>query len=166
MARQIAAFEKRLLETKIAFVESGSVTIPRVRAVQEAIKIEAQNISEQILFQLPKFKAGIVLVAALKDVADAQAQRKIMDDNERRLDEVVDGATTDVYRRAKESQGSPLEKVQALEKTIESIKAGIEMGVRLEKESQERRAEAERLLIGMKDTVTEALKQSNIASAS
>src|SRR6185369_5542011 len=50
MARQLAAFETRFLKVEIAYVKAASVNIPRVRSVEESMKIEIQNISEQILF--------------------------------------------------------------------------------------------------------------------
>ncbi len=165
MARQLAAFEKRLLEAKIAYVEAGSVTIPRVRTVQEAISIEIQNVSEQILFQVPKIKAAIVQVAALKDITDAQRDREQIDRNERKLDGVLDDVVGAASRAAKESQGSPLAKVEALQVTIAAIKAGIEAGILLEKESREKREQAAAKLVDLKNVVTDALKQSDITSA-
>jgi len=164
MARQIASFEKRLLEAKIAYVEAGSVTIPRVRAVQEAVRIEIQNISEQILFQIPKFKAAIVQIAALKDVKDAQAQRKIMNENERKLDGVLDDAIAETYRTAKESQGDPLAKVQQLEITINAIQQGIQEGLEMEETTRDQRRQAEEMLVRMKDIVTDALKEADLES--
>ena len=165
MARQLAAFEKRLLETKIAFVEAGSVTIPRIRAVQEASVIEIQNTSEQILFHLTKFKAGIVMIAALNDIASAQRERQVMDENERKLDATLDDVVRQVYVEAKKSQGSPLAKVEALIKTVDAVEAGINEGIRLESETRKMREQAEQLLVGIKDRISEALKKADIQSA-
>ncbi len=165
MARQIAALETRVLETEIAYVKAGNVTIPRIRSVQESDRIEIQNISEQILFQFPDFKAAIVLIAALNDTMAARNDRITMNKNQRKLDEVLDETVNETAKLAKESQGDALEKVQSLEVTINAIKTGIEQGIQLEADSRARRAEAHQLLVSVKDVVSDALKKSDIDSA-
>ena len=165
MARQLAAFETRILKTEIAYVKAASVNIPRIRSVEESMKIEIQNISEQILFQLPDFKSAIVVIAALNDTKRARDERMVMNENQRRLDDVLDQAVNDAAKLAKESQGDPLVMVQDLEKTIGIIKAGIEEGIKLETEARTRRTEAHAILVSIKDVVTDALKQSNIEAA-
>lgn len=165
MARRIAQFEQRVLQVEIAYVKASSVTIPRVRSVQEGIIIEIQNTSEQVLFHLPAFKTGIVLVAALNRTKAARDDRKMMQQNQRHLDDVLDETITENERLAKESQGDALEDVQRLQKTIEAIKLGVENAIKYEAESRVKREEAHRLLIELKDVVPNALKAANIESA-
>lgn len=165
MARQIAAFEKRVLETEIAYTTAGNVTIQQIRMTQEADRIEIQNISEQILFQLPKFKTAIVMLAALADIKAAAEDRKLMDDNERKLDTVVTDAVAQAERLAKESQGDPLRKVEDLEQNISKMETIIKEQIELEAQSHEKREEAYKRLVACKDTVGNALKSSNLASA-
>ena len=165
MASQLAAFETRVVKAEIAYVKAASVNIPRIRSVEESIKIEIQNISEQILFQLPDFKSAIVVIASLNDTKNARDERLTMDENQRHLDSVLDEAVNEAARLAKESQGDPLRMVQDLEKTINVIKAGIEDGIRIENEARQRRVEAHQLLVSLKDVVTDALKQANIEAA-
>jgi len=165
MARQIARFEQRVLQVEIAYVKASSVTIPRVRSVQEGIIIEIQNTSEQILFHLPDFKTGIVLIAALNRTKAARDDRETMDKNQRHLDEVLDEAINENERLAKESQGDALEQVQRLQKTIEAIKLGTENAIKYEADSRAKREEAHRLLIELKDVVPTALKSADLESA-
>lgn len=165
MSRQLAAFETRVVKAEIAYVKAASVNIPRIRSVEESMQIEIQNISEQILFQLPDFKSAIVVIAALNDTKHARDERLVMEENQRHLDTVLDEAVNDAARLAKESQGDPLKMVQDLEKTINIIKAGIEEGIKIESEARQRRVEAHTLLVSMKDVVTDALKQANIEAA-
>ena len=165
MARQLAAFETRVLKAEIAYVKAASVNIPRIRSVEESMKIEIQNISEQILFQLPDFKAAIVVIAALNDTKRGRDERLVMNANQRQLEDVLDEAVNASARYAKESQGDPLQMVQDLEKTIGVIKQGIEEGIRIESEARNRRTEAHEILVSIKDVVTDALKQSNIEAA-
>lgn len=165
MSRQLAAFETRVVKAEIAYVKAASVNIPRIRSVEESMKIEIQNISEQILFQLPDFKSAIVVIAALNDTKRARDERMVMEENQRHLDNVLDEAVNDTARLAKESQGDPLRMVQDLEKTISVIKSGIEEGIKIESEARQRRVQAHEILVSIKDVVTDALKQSNIDAA-
>lgn len=165
MARQIARLEQRVLQVEIAYVKASSVTIPRVRSVQEGIVIEIQNTSEQVLFQLPDFKTGIVLVAALNRTKDARDDRKMMEENQRHLDEVLDDAINENERLSKESQGDALEQVQRLQKTIETIKLGVQNAIRYEADSRAKREQAHQLLIELKDVVPDVLKSADLESA-
>ncbi len=165
MARQIARLETRVLQVEIAYVKASSVTIPRVRSVQEGIVIEIQNTSEQVLFQLPDFKTGIVLVAALNRTKAARDDRKIMEANQRHLDDVLDETISENERFAKESQGDALAQVERLQKTIETIKLGVENAIKYEADSRTKRKEAHQLLIELKDVVPDALKSADLESA-
>lgn len=165
MARQIARLEQRVLQVEIAYVKASSVTIPRVRSVQEGIVIEIQNTSEQVLFQLPDFKTGIVLVAALNRTKAARDDRKIMEANQRHLDEVLDETIIENERFAKESQGDALAQVERLQKTIETIKLGVENAIQYEADSRVKREQAHQLLIELKDVVPDALKSADLESA-
>lgn len=165
MSRQLAAFETRVLKAEIAYVKAASVNIPRIRSVEESMTIEIQNISEQILFQLPDFKSAIVVIAALNDTKLARDERMVIQENQRQLDDVLDEAVNEGARFAKESQGDPLAMVQDLEKRIGIIKTGIEDGIKFENEARQKRVEAHEILVSIKDVITDALKQSNIDAA-
>ncbi len=166
MARQIAAFEKRLLETEIAYTQAGNITIEQIRTVQEADKIEIQNISEQILFQLPKLKTAIIMLAALADTKAAADDRKVMDTNERKLDGVLTDTIAQTNRIAKESQGDPLKKVEDLEQNIIKMKTMIEEQIDIEKRTHGMREQAHERIVACQNVVGDALKSANIASAS
>ncbi len=165
MGRQVAALEKRVLETEIAYTNAGNVTIPQIRMVQEADRIEIQNISEQILFQLPKFKTAVIMMAALADTKAAADDRKRMDENEKKLDVVLSDTIAQTNRIAKESQGDPLQKVVELEQNISKIEAMIKEQLDIEAKTHGMREEAHDRIVQCKDTVGNALKSANLASA-
>lgn len=165
MGRQIAALEKRVLETEIAYTNAGNVTIPQIRMVQEADRIEIQNISEQILFQLPKFKTAVIMMAALADTKAAADDRKRMDENEKKLDVVLSDTIAQTNRIAKESQGDPLAKVVELEQNISRIEVMIKEQLDIEAKTHGMREEAHDRIVACKDTVGNALKSANAAAA-
>jgi hypothetical protein len=55
--------------------------------------------------------------------------------------------------------------VQRLQKTIEAVKLGVENAIKYEADSREKREEAHRLLIELKDVVPDALKSADLESA-
>ncbi len=165
MARQIAAFEKRWLEVEIAYSEAGNLTIPQIRMTQEADKIEIQNISEQLLFQMPKFKKAIILMAALADTKSAADDRKLMDQNQRQLDKVLTDTVGEANKIAKESQGDVLQKVQDLEENIGRMETIIKEQIEIEARTHAMREEAHARVVACRDVVGNALKSANLESA-
>lgn len=165
MARQIAAFEKRVLEVEVSYIEAGNIAIPQIRTAQEADRIEIQNTAEQILFQLPKFIRAVNMVAALADTKAAHDDRMIMEANQRQLDAVLDGAINEAARLAKESQGDPLRLVEELEGRIENMVQLINDGIEIENQTRAKREEAHQRLVALKDHVADALKGADLASA-
>jgi hypothetical protein len=165
LSKSIARFEERALQVQIAYVKASSKTLPRVRTVQEGVVMEIQNISTQILFHLPEFKEGIVLVAALNRTKTARDDRELMNKNRRSLENVLNTTIGESEKMAIESQGDGLKEVQALVTSLNAIKTGIDNAVTYEAQSRANREEAYRLLVETKDLVSDAMKKAALQSA-
>ena len=142
-------------------MEASAVTIPRVRRSQEAIKIEIEGIVRGILFVIPKLKASVIELVASYETKAAQKDRQALDDVESRISAHTTDILDDVVTTAKQSQGNALKRAQDLEKvvaqTIEAIKADREN----EKQSEQNRREAEKLLAKLKNQVDTSIKEAN-----
>lgn len=162
---QIAIFDTRFVQLKHAYVEASAITIPRVRRSQEAITIEIEGIVRGILFVIPKLKASVVELLALYDTKAAQNDRQALDEVERKLSQHTSDILNEVVNTAKQSQGLALQRAQDLEQvvrqTIEAIKADREN----EKQSEQNRREAEKLLIKLKTEVDITINDANLDAA-
>ena len=163
MGRQLAAFDVRLLRLKEAYVESGSVTIERIRQIQESGSIEIQNLNDGVLFTVPKLKKAILQVAALNDIKSAQESRQKLDRIDAELDDELADSTDAVHTAAKESQGDALARVRRLEAVISNVEASIKHSVEIEKSTEQMRGEAADLLVGLKDRITDTLNEANMS---
>jgi uncharacterized protein YaaN involved in tellurite resistance len=157
MAEQINAFEARLLRMHIAFTDS-LISIPQIRANQEAGRIESRNIIDTIIFDLPRLKGAILRVAALKQIVDAskanEARRKLA----REIGSIGADALDEAYTRAKTSQGSGAEDVAALAATADKLLETIAKGVRIDEENRQKRDLAQRQLGDIKTKLMSGLK--------
>ena len=162
MARAIQAFDTRLLRVKEAYIEAGALTIQRIRLIQEGISIEIQELSDGILFELPRLKLGVVQVAALNETKRAQEGREQMGKVSRRLDNILDQSAEETFRAAKQAQGAGLERVQRLQGQVDKVLGLVQKGVELELEAQQRRDEAGRMLVALKEKTIATLEETAI----
>lgn len=163
--QQIASFDTRFIQLKLAYVEASSVTIPRVRRTQDAIKIEIEGIVRGILFVIPKLKASIVELIALYETKEAQKDRQALDEVESRLNKHTTEIVDEVVNVAKQSQGLALKRAQEIEALVESTITAIETDRENEKQSAENRRAAEDLLVKLKNQVDASIKKANMDAA-
>lgn len=163
--KSIRAFEVRLLRIKTAYVEAATTAIRQIRLTQEAIKIEIQNVSEAILFDLPSIKRAILHLAALKDLQDAQAARKTYDGARSEVQDVLVETTLDVHRMSVDSQGDALARAQHLDSLVSKMIEGARLTQKSETEAAEKRRDAAMLLEETKRRMDEASSEEALAAA-
>lgn len=155
-AEQINAFEARLLRMHIAFTESLT-SIPQIRVNQEAARIEARNIMDTVLFDLPRLKSAIIRVASLNQIIAASKANESRREITRQIGTIGADALDEAYTRAKASQGSGAEDVAALAATADKLLETIAKGVRLDEENRQKRETAARQLGDIKGKLLDGL---------
>jgi uncharacterized protein YaaN involved in tellurite resistance len=144
-AEQINAFETRLLRMHVAFTDA-QVSVPQIRMTQESGRIEACNIMDTLLFDLPRLKGAILRVAALTQISQASRQNEARRELTRTIGTIGGEALDEAYTRAKESQGSSAADIAALAATADKLLETMAKGQRIDEENRRKRADAENQL--------------------
>jgi len=163
-AEQINAFEVRLMRMHIGFTD-GLLSVPQIRLTQEAARIEARNIMDTILFDLPRIKSAILRVAALKQISDASKETEARREIAREIGTIGSEMLDAAYTKAKESQGSGAEDIAMLAQTADKLLETIAKGVRLDEENRQKRQAQEQQLGDIKSKLLDGLKQNAQALA-
>jgi uncharacterized protein YaaN involved in tellurite resistance len=163
-AEQINAFEARLMRMHIGFTD-GLLSVPQIRLTQEAARIEARNIMDTILFDLPRLKSAILRVAALKQISDASKETEARREIAREIGTIGSEMLDAAYTKAKESQGSGAEDIAMLAQTADKLLETIAKGVRLDEENRQKRQAQEQQLGDIKSKLLDGLKQNAQALA-
>lgn len=161
-ADQINAFETRLIRLKAFYTES-IVSIPQIRATQQAGKIEIQNIFDGMLFDLPRLKNAVIRVGALLNIHKAQAEDDKRREASRKIAEIGADMLDQAYTTAKESQGNITEEVDALASVSQKLLDTLKKGIEIDRENAKKRADAEAKLTEVKTTLTQAMKDIQLA---
>ncbi len=154
---QINAFEARLLRMHIGFTDA-LMSVPQIRLTQESARIEARNIMDTILFDLPRLKSAILRVASLKQITDAAKETQARREITRQIGVIGSDMLDEAYTKAKESQGSGAEDVAVLAQTADKLLETIAKGVRLEEENRQKRLAAEQQLGEIKTKLLDGLR--------
>ncbi len=161
-ADQINAFETRLMRLKAFYTES-IISIPQIRATQQAGKIEIQNIADGMLFDLPRLKNAVIRVGALLNIRKAQSEDDKRREASRKIAEVGADMLDEAYTSAKESQGNITEEVEMLSSVSQKLLDTFKKGVEIDRENAAKRAEASQKLVEVKNTLTQAMKDISLA---
>ena len=156
-AEQINAFEARLLKMHVAFTRSMA-SIPEIRINQEAARIEARNILDTLLFDLPSLKSAIIRVASLNTIIKASKEDEARREITRQIGTIGSDALDEAYTRAKQSQGSGAEDVAALAATADKLLETIAKGVKFDEENRQKRETAEAQLGDIKNKLVDGLR--------
>ncbi|HEY6874162.1 MAG TPA: toxic anion resistance protein [Geobacteraceae bacterium] len=156
-AEQINAFETRILRMHIGFTDA-LLSVPQIRLTQEAARIEARNIMDTILFDLPRLKSAILRVAALKQITDASKETEARREITRQIGAIGSDMLDEAYTKAKESQGSGAEDVAMLAQTADKLLETIAKGVRLDEENRQKRQATEQQLGEIKTKLLDGLQ--------
>ncbi len=161
-ADQINAFETRLMRLKAFYTES-IISIPQIRATQQAGKIEIQNIADGMLFDLPRLKNAVIRVGALLNIQKAQSEDDKRREASQKIAEVGADMLDQAYTSAKESQGNITAEVETLSSVSQKLLDTLKKGIEIDRENAIKRAEASQKLIEVKNTLTQAMKDVSLA---
>jgi uncharacterized protein YaaN involved in tellurite resistance len=155
---RITAFETRLLRMRIALGDSENA-VPQTEMVQEAAKIEAMNIVNAILYDLPGIKGTIIRLGALNNINKAAEGSAAAADLSRQIREIGAQAMQETYVKAKASQGRGLEDVVSLAAATDKLLETMAMGLRLDEENRMKREQAHQELTRVREKLTDGLRQ-------
>jgi Uncharacterized protein involved in tellurite resistance len=156
-AEHINAFEARLLKMHIAFTDALT-SIPQIRLNQEAARIEINNIMDTIQFDIPRLKSGILRVASLKQILDANKETKARREITRQIGALGADALDEAYTQAKMTQGDGAEDIAILAATADKILETMAKGVKIDEENRQKNADAQQQLNDIKIKLYEGLK--------
>jgi len=157
-AEQINAFEARLLRMHIGFTDA-ILSVPQIRLTQEAARIEARNIMDTILFDLPRLKSAILRVASLKQIVDASKETEARREITRQIGSIGSDMLDEAYTKAKQSQGDGIEDVAMLAQTADKLLETIAKGIRIDEENRQKRQASEQQLGEIKTKLLEGLHE-------
>lgn len=153
---QINGFETRLLRLAMA-MSDAMLSVPQTRTAQTAGRIEYRNILDTLLFDLPRLKAAILRIAALKQITDASKASEAR----RRLAQQMNQAGVDAletaYTRAKASEGGALAEIAAMGEIADRIIGMVDKGSAIDARNRAERAEARMALESTKQRYIEGL---------
>lgn len=155
-AAQLNAFEARVVKMHIAHGQS-MVSVPEIRASQEASRIEASNVMDSILFDLPNLKRAILRVASLDATSKASKANEARHELAKQVSAIATDELEAVYLKAKASQGGAEADVALLAQSADRLLQTIEAGARLDASNREKRAKAIDDLRDVKSKFTQAL---------
>lgn len=157
-SEQFTTFKTRVIDMKVAYMRA-MVSGPQIRTVQQAAKIEMQNIQRSIMNDLTALKQAVIMAAANYGILQAQAERKGRAEAVRKIEQVNIEATGQAYVSAKESQGLVLDDALHVADIANKLLETLKQGVEIDKQNEQKRAEAERVLIEAKDNLKKGLEQ-------
>ncbi|WP_158554693.1 toxic anion resistance protein [Methylovirgula sp. 4M-Z18] len=156
---QINGFETRLLRLHMALTDAMQ-SIPQTRTAQTAGRIEYRNIMDTLLFDLPRLKAAIVRIAALKQISDASkssdARRKLANSMAQAGVQALD----DAYTKAKQSEGGALAEIAMMGDIADRIIGIVDKGAQIDVKNREERIKAQQALTQIKQKFAEGFIKS------
>ncbi len=156
---QINGYETRLMRLHMALTDAMQ-SIPQTRTAQTAGRIEYRNIMDTLLFDLPRLKAAIVRIAALKQITDAskasEARRKLANSMAQAGVQALD----DAYTRAKQSEGGALAEIAMMGEIADRIIGIVDKGAQIDVKNREERIKAQEALTQIKQKFTDGLVRS------
>ncbi len=157
-SEQLTSFKTRVLDMKVAYMRA-MISGPQIRTVQQSAKIEMQNIQRSILNDLTALKQAVIMAAANYNILQAQAERQGRTEAVRKIEQANIEATGQAYISAKESQGSGLDDALHIADIANKLLETLKQGVEIDKQNEQKRADAERALVTAKEDLKKGLEQ-------
>ena len=158
LQEQVTLFEVRLSDMKVAYVRSMSSGV-QIRTVQQANKIELQNVIQGLLSDIVAFKQALVLTVANYNTMLAQHERKKQAEVLKTIEEANIAAIRHVYLEAKTSQGRSLMEATHITGLANKLIETLQLGVQIEKDNVNKRKEAEKILVQTQEVLRRGLAQ-------
>jgi uncharacterized protein YaaN involved in tellurite resistance len=160
--KTLEAFDHRLASLQIAFTKRAATTIPKIRAIQDAINIELDNLIDKVMFSIPALKEAILDVISTARLQKLQLDRKAEEALLVKIEEMRNRGMKEAVLEAQRSQGDYAAKIACLVALKDTLIQTFEEGKQIVAENKQKRQEAIDVLKQVKGEMETAMRDVEI----
>jgi uncharacterized protein YaaN involved in tellurite resistance len=160
--KTLEAFDHRLTSLQIAFTKRAATTIPKIRAIQDAINIELDNLIDKVMFAIPALKEAILDVITTARLQKLQLDRKGEEALLVKIEEMRNRSMKDAVLEAQRSQGDYAAKIACLVALKDTLIQTFEEGKQIIADNKQKRQEAISTLKKVKGEMESAMRDIGI----
>ncbi|WP_462269515.1 toxic anion resistance protein [Desulfobacter sp.] len=160
-ANSLEAFNHRLVNLQISFTKRAATTIPKIRAIQDAINIEMDNLVDKIIFVIPALKEAVIDIVTTARLRKLQLGRKDEEAMMKRVEELRNRTMKDAILEAKKSEGDYATKIALLISMKDTLVQICDEGKTIVEENRKKRVEAIESLKTVKQEMETALRNTD-----
>ena len=157
-ANSLESFNHRLVNLQISFTKRAATTIPKIRAIQNAINIEMDNLVDKIIFVIPALKEAVIDIVTTARLRKLQLGRKDEEAMMKRVEELRNRTMKDAILEAKKSEGDYATKIALLVSMKDTLVQICDEGRKIVEENRKKRVEAIETLKTVKQEMETALR--------
>ena len=157
-ANSLESFNHRLVNLQISFTKRVATTIPKIRAIQNAINIEMDNLVDKIIFVIPALKEAVIDIVTTARLRKLQLGRKDEEAMMKRVEELRNRTMKDAILEAKKSEGDYATKIALLVSMKDNLVQICDEGRKIVEENRKKRVEAIETLKTVKQEMETALR--------
>jgi uncharacterized protein YaaN involved in tellurite resistance len=140
--KTLEAFDHRLTNLQVAFTKRAATTIPKIRAIQDAINIELDNLIDKVMFAIPALKEAILDVITTARLQKLQIDRKQEEALLVKIEEMRNRGMKEAVLEAQRSQGDYAAKIACLVALKDTLIQTFEEGKQIVADNKQKRIEA------------------------
>jgi uncharacterized protein YaaN involved in tellurite resistance len=156
--KTLEAFDHRLTNLQVAFTKRAATTIPKIRAIQDAINIELDNLIDKVMFAIPALKEAILDVITTARLQKLQLDRKQEEALLVKIEEMRNRGMKEAVLEAQRSQGDYAAKIACLVALKDSLIQTFEEGKQIVADNKQKRIEAIDTLKQVKGEMENAMR--------
>lgn len=161
-ANSLESFNHRLINLQISFTKRAATTIPKIRAIQDAINIEMDNLVDKIIFVIPALKEAVIDIVTTARLRKLQLSRKDEEAMMKRVEELRNRTMKDAILEAKKSEGDYATKIALLVSMKDTLVQICDEGRKIVEENRKKRVEAIESLKIVKQEMETALRNNAV----
>jgi uncharacterized protein YaaN involved in tellurite resistance len=160
--KTLEAFDHRLTSLQVTFTKRAATTIPKIRAIQDAINIELDNLIDKVMFAIPALKEAILDVISTARLQKLQLDRKAEEALLVKIEEMRNRSMKEAVLEAQRSQGDYAAKIACLVALKDTLIQTFEEGKQIVAENKLKRQEAISVLKQVKGEMETAMRDVDI----
>jgi uncharacterized protein YaaN involved in tellurite resistance len=160
--KTLEAFDHRLASLQVTFTKRAATTIPKIRAIQDAINIELDNLIDKVMFAIPALKEAILDVISTARLQKLQLDRKAEETLLVKIEEMRNRGMKEAILEAQRSQGDYTAKIACLVALKDTLIQTFEEGKQIVAENKLKRQEAISVLKQVKGEMETAMRDVEI----
>ncbi len=161
-ANSLEAFNHRLVNLQISFTKRAATTIPKIRAIQDALNIEMDNLVDKVIFVIPALKEAVIDIVTTARIRKLQLTRKEEEAMMKRVEDLRNRTMKDAILEAKRSEGDYATKIALLVSMKDTLVQICTEGRKIVEENRQKRVEAVESLKTVKQEMETALRETAV----